>query len=43
MRFAMDMEVTAGELAHTIYPHPTVSEIIQEAMMGITGKPVHIK
>lgn len=38
----MNLEVTAEELAHTIHPHPSLSEIIMEAALGATGKPIHI-
>ncbi len=38
----MTLEGTAHELADTIHPHPTLSEIIMEAAEGAIGKPIHI-
>ncbi len=38
----MTLEGTAYELADTIHPHPTLSEIIMEAAEGAIGKPIHI-
>jgi len=32
MAAAMKLEATAGEIAHTVHPHPTISETIMEAM-----------
>ncbi len=39
---AIEMEVTVEELAHTIHPHPTVSEGIGEAAMVLSGGAVHM-
>lgn len=38
----MELEGTAHEIAHTIHPHPTLSEIILEAAHGAVDKPIHI-
>ncbi|MFB3925156.1 MAG: dihydrolipoyl dehydrogenase [Syntrophales bacterium] len=40
--FAMEMEATVEELAHSIHPHPTVSEGVCEAAMMLCGGAVHI-
>lgn len=37
----MELEGTVFELAHTIHPHPTLSEIVMEAAHGIVDKPIH--
>lgn len=37
----MNLECTGEELAHTIHPHPTISEIIMEAAMGVEGYKIH--
>lgn len=38
---AMEGEVTAEELFHTIHPHPTVSEGLPEAFMAAMGRAIH--
>lgn len=38
----MELEGTAYELAHTIHPHPTLSEIVMEAAHGAIDKPIHM-
>lgn len=38
----MTLEGTAYEIADTIHPHPTLSEIIMEAAEGAISKPIHI-
>lgn len=38
----MTLEGTAEELAKAVHPHPTVSEIFNEAALGIIDKPIHI-
>ncbi len=35
-------KMTAGDFAHTIHPHPTLSEAIMEAAMTLTEGAVHI-
>ncbi|NWF92267.1 MAG: dihydrolipoyl dehydrogenase [Syntrophaceae bacterium] len=39
---AMEMEVTVEELAHTIHPHPTLSEGLGEAAMLLSGGAMHL-
>lgn len=34
-------EATAGEVAHLIHPHPTMSEAVGEAHLALAGKPLH--
>lgn len=38
----MELEGTAYELADTIHPHPTLSEMVMEAAHGAVDKPIHI-
>jgi dihydrolipoamide dehydrogenase len=37
----MNLECTGEELAHTIHPHPTISEMIMEAAMAVEGYKIH--
>jgi dihydrolipoamide dehydrogenase len=37
-----NLEMTIEELAHTIHPHPTVSEIIKEAAHAAMGHPINM-
>ncbi len=39
---AIEMEATAEELAHTMHPHPTVSEGMGEAAMMLCGGALHL-
>jgi len=34
---AINLECTSKELAHSIHPHPTISEALMEAAMGLEG------
>ncbi len=38
---AMNLEATDEEVAKTIHPHPTVSEIIPEAFLALHNKAIH--
>lgn len=38
----MELEGTAYEIANTVHPHPTLSEIIMEAALGAIDKPIHM-
>jgi dihydrolipoamide dehydrogenase len=38
----MRMKMTAGDFAHTIHPHPTLSEAVMEAAMTLTGGAIHM-
>ena len=40
---AVEMGATAEDLALTIAPHPTLSEALAEAAMGIIGRPLHVR
>jgi dihydrolipoamide dehydrogenase len=35
-------ELTDAELATTIFPHPTLSEMMHEAVLAAEGRPLHI-
>ncbi|MBA4600933.1 dihydrolipoyl dehydrogenase [Thermoactinomyces mirandus] len=35
------LDATAWEIAHTIHPHPTLSEGYMEAALAVDGKPIH--
>ncbi len=38
---ARTLETTEVELMHTVFPHPTVSETMHEAVLGAYGKAIH--
>jgi len=38
---AMNLECTTEELAYTIHPHPTLSEVLMESAMAIQGYKIH--
>jgi dihydrolipoamide dehydrogenase len=38
---AMVLNATPWEIAHTIHPHPTLSEAIGEAALAVDGKAIH--
>ena len=38
----MKLEGTADEIAHAVHPHPTISEVFNEAAWGIVDKPIHM-
>jgi len=38
----LTLEGTAHEIASTVHPHPTLSEIIMEAAHGAVDKPIHM-
>ncbi|MCS6855121.1 MAG: dihydrolipoyl dehydrogenase [Elioraea sp.] len=35
-------ELTEAELAHTVFPHPTLSEMMHEAVLSAYGRAIHI-
>ncbi|MDM8521554.1 dihydrolipoyl dehydrogenase [Anaerolineales bacterium HSG6] len=37
----INLESTLEELAHTVHPHPTLSEVIMEATHAALGEPIH--
>lgn len=39
---AMNAEATEAELAETIFPHPTLSEMMHEAVLDAYGRVVHV-
>ncbi|MFA5692344.1 MAG: dihydrolipoyl dehydrogenase [Acholeplasmataceae bacterium] len=39
---AMTSEATAYEIANSIHPHPTLSELTLEAALGAIDKPIHV-
>lgn len=38
----MELEGTVHDLARTVHPHPTLSEIVMEAAHGAVDRPIHI-
>lgn len=39
---AMEFGATSEDIAYTCHAHPTHSEAVKEAAMGVAGKPIHI-
>jgi dihydrolipoamide dehydrogenase len=39
---AMTLETTEAELMETIFPHPTLSEMMHEAVLAAHGRALHI-
>ena len=39
---AKTMETTEAELMHTIFPHPTLSEMMHESVLDAYGRVMHI-
>ncbi len=39
---AIEMGATVRDLALTIHPHPTFSEVLQEAALLWLGEPLHV-
>ena len=39
---ARNLESTEAELQSTIFPHPTLSEMMHEAVLAADGRPLHI-
>ncbi len=35
---AMNLETTEEELMHTVFPHPTISEVMKESVLDAYGK-----
>jgi dihydrolipoamide dehydrogenase len=40
--FALTLEATTDEVLKTIYPHPTIVEGMQEAVLSIRGQAIHL-
>ena len=38
---AMTLETTESELMHTVFPHPTLSEMMHEAVLDAYGRTIH--
>jgi len=38
---AMNLETTEEELMHTVFPHPTLSEMMHESVLDAYGKAIH--
>ena len=38
---ARTLETTETDLMHTVFPHPTVSETMHEAVLGAYGRAIH--
>ncbi len=39
---AMGLETTEAELIHTVFPHPTLSEMMHESVLDAYGRVIHI-
>lgn len=39
---AKNLETTEAELMHTIFPHPTLSEMMHESVLNAYGKTIHL-
>ncbi len=39
---AMNLETTEAELMHTVFPHPTLSEMMHESTLDAYGRAIHI-
>ncbi|QPC41581.1 dihydrolipoyl dehydrogenase [Kaustia mangrovi] len=39
---AMNLETTEEELMHTVFPHPTLSEMMHEAVLDAYGRVIHM-
>jgi dihydrolipoamide dehydrogenase len=39
---AMQLETTEEDLMHTVYPHPTLSEMMHESVLNAYGRAIHI-
>ena len=39
---AMEFGATSEDIAYTCHAHPTHSEAVKEAAMGVKGLPIHI-
>ena len=37
----MNLESTEEELMHTVFPHPTLSEMMHESVLDAYGKVIH--
>jgi dihydrolipoamide dehydrogenase len=38
---AKTLETTEAELIHTVFPHPTLSEMMHESVLSAFGRTIH--
>jgi dihydrolipoamide dehydrogenase len=39
---AMNLETTEEELMHSVFPHPTLSEMMHESVLDAYGRVIHV-
>ena len=39
---AMNLETTEEDLINTVFPHPTLSEMMHESVMSAYGRAIHV-
>jgi dihydrolipoamide dehydrogenase len=39
---AMNVKATADDLIHTVFPHPTLSEMMHESVLDANGRVIHM-
>jgi dihydrolipoamide dehydrogenase len=39
---AMNLETTEAELMHSVFPHPTLSEMMHESVLDAYGRVIHM-
>jgi len=39
---AMNLEATADDLIHTVFAHPTLSEVMHESVLDASGRAIHV-
>ncbi|HIE69996.1 MAG TPA: dihydrolipoyl dehydrogenase, partial [Planctomycetes bacterium] len=39
---ALQVEATQGDIIHSIFPHPTLSEIMHESALSASGRAIHM-
>ena len=39
---AMQLETTEEDLMHTVFPHPTLSEMMHESVLDAFGRVIHM-
>ena len=39
---AMQLETTEEDLMHTVFPHPTLSEMMHESVLDAYGRVIHV-
>jgi len=38
----MNLEATADDLIHTVFAHPTLSEVMHESVLDASGRAIHV-